>query len=75
MLLEYTVEQDLQDIELSHIETIRTLIIASKFRDDETGQHAGRIGHYAKTLAKLAGTKQEYIEILFYRVLCMTLAN
>ena len=66
MLLECTVEQDEEDIELSHIETIRTLIIASEFRDDETGQHVGRIGHYAKTLAKLAGAKQEYIDILFY---------
>lgn len=66
MLLECTVEQDSQDIELSHIETIRTLIIASEYRDDETGQHVGRIGHYAKTLAKLAGTKPEYIDILFY---------
>ncbi len=64
--LECTVEQDEQDIELSHIETIRTLIIASEFRDDETGQHVGRIGHYAKTLAKLAGAKQEYIDVLFY---------
>jgi len=66
ILLEDTVEQDEQDIELSHIETIRTLIIASEFRDDETGQHVGRIGHYAKTLAKLAGTKREYIDTLFY---------
>ena len=66
IMLECTVEQDEKDIELSHIETIRTLIIASEFRDDETGQHVGRIGHYAKTLAKLAGATQEYIEVLFY---------
>jgi len=66
ILLECTVEQDEKDIELSHIETIRTLIIASEFRDDETGQHVGRIGHYAKTLAKLAGATREYIEVLFY---------
>jgi len=65
-LLECTVEQDSRDIELSYIETIRTLIIASEFRDDETGQHVGRIGHYAKTLAKLAKTKHDYIETLFY---------
>lgn len=65
-LLECAVEQDEKDIKLSHIETIRTLIIASEFRDDETGQHVGRIGHYAKTLAKLAGLQAEYIELLFY---------
>ncbi|NOQ81749.1 MAG: response regulator [Methylophaga sp.] len=66
VMLECTVEQDGKDIELSHIETIRTLIIASEFRDDETGQHVGRIGHYAKTLAKLAGATREYVDVLFY---------
>ncbi|MDC9725194.1 MAG: response regulator [Gammaproteobacteria bacterium] len=66
MMLECTVEQDEQDIELSHIETIRTLIIASEFRDDETGQHVGRIGHYARTLAKLSGASREYFDTLFY---------
>lgn len=65
-MLECTVEQDEQDIELSHIETIRTLIIASEFRDDETGQHVGRIGHYARTLAKLSGASREYFDTLFY---------
>jgi len=65
-LLEHTVVQDEENIELSHIETIRTLIIASEYRDDETGQHVGRIGHYAKTLGILASLKKEYINALFY---------
>ena len=66
-LLEYAVEQDAHDIQLSHIETIHTLIIASEFRDDETGKHVGRIGHYAKTLAGLLPQlPEEFAEALFY---------
>ena len=65
-LLVCAVEQDEKDIELSHIETIRTLIIASEYRDDDTGLHVGRIGLYAKKLAKLAKLKHEYIDLLFY---------
>ncbi len=65
-LLEFTVEQDAQDIQLSHIETIRTLIVASEYRDDDTGAHVGRIGLYAKQLAQLKQLPEEYIDVLFY---------
>jgi len=65
-LLEYTVKQDAEDIQLSHIETIRTLIIASEYRDDDTGAHVGRIGLYAKKLAKLKGLSADYIDALYY---------
>jgi len=65
-LLECTVKQDAEDIQLSHIETIRTLIIASEYRDDDTGAHVGRIGFYAKKLAKLKGLSAEYIDALYY---------
>lgn len=66
LLLECTVKQDAEDIQLSHIETIRTLIIASEFRDDDTGVHVGRIGRYAKKLAKLKKLPEEYIDALYY---------
>jgi len=65
-LLECTVKQDAEDIQLSHIETIRTLIVASEFRDDDTGAHVGRIGLYAKQLAQLKKLPTEYIDALYY---------
>jgi len=65
-LLECTVKQDAEDIQLSHIETIRTLIIASEYRDDDTGVHVGRIGRYAKKLAELKKLPAEYIDVLYY---------
>jgi len=65
-LLECTVKQDAEDIQLSHIETIRTLIIASEYRDDDTGVHVGRIGCYAKKLAELKKLPAEYIDVLYY---------
>mgnify|MGYP000299990468 FL=1 len=65
-ILEGTVKQDAEDIQLSHIETIRTLIIASEYRDDDTGAHVGRIGLYAKQLAELKGLSPEYIDALYY---------
>lgn len=65
-LLEYTVKQDAKDIQLSHIETIRTLIIASEYRDDDTGVHVGRIGKYAKKLAQLKGLSTEYVDLIYY---------
>jgi putative two-component system response regulator len=65
-LLECTVKQDAADIQLSHIETIRTLILASEFRDDDTGVHVGRIGQYAKKLAELKKLPEDYIDVLYY---------
>jgi len=65
-LLECAVKQDAEDIQLSHIETIRTLIIASEYRDDDTGAHVGRIGLYAKKLAKLKKLPEEYVDALYY---------
>mgnify|MGYP000326523432 CR=1 FL=1 len=65
-LLECVVKQDAEDIQLSHIETIRTLIIASEYRDDDTGVHVGRIGLYAKKLAKLKKLPEDYIDALYY---------
>jgi len=65
-LLECTVKQDAEDIQLSHIETIRTLIIASEYRDDDTGVHVGRIGRYAKKMAELKKLPAEYIDVLYY---------
>jgi len=65
-LLEWTAKQDAADIQLSHIETIKTLIIASEYRDDDTGAHVGRIGLYAKKLAELKGLSEEYIDGLYY---------
>ncbi len=65
-LLECAVKQDAEDIQLSHIETIRTLIIASEFRDDDTGVHVSRIGLYAKKLAKLKSLNPDFIDVLYY---------
>lgn len=43
---------------------IERLTSAAEFRDEETGQHIARIGHYASRLAEALGESAEFVETI-----------
>jgi putative two-component system response regulator len=68
-MLEQTVQQRTQELatalnqlaEASR-EMIQRLIIASEYRDDDTGTHIKRIGFYARRLAQTLGQPQDFVD-------------
>jgi PAS domain S-box-containing protein len=50
----------------SFVESIYTLMRAAEFRDDETGAHVKRIGHYSRLLAEKIGMDAEFCNTIFY---------
>jgi len=55
-----------QEIKVSYIETIYRLTVTSEFRDEETGFHIRRIGHYARFLANKLDFAPERAEVIFH---------
>ena len=55
-----------QEIKVSYIETIYRLTVTSEYRDEETGFHIRRIGHYSRFLAKDLGLVPEKAEAIFH---------
>ena len=48
------------------IEIIDRLLLATEFRDEETGGHIARIGNYAYMLAKKAGFSEDFVRTIFH---------
>ena len=55
-----------QKIKVGFIETIYRLTVTAEYRDEETGSHIRRIGHYSRFLAKELGFAPEKAEALFH---------
>ena len=55
-----------QKIKVGFIETIYRLTVTAEYRDEETGSHIRRIGHYSKVLAKELGFAPEKAEAIFH---------
>ena len=53
--LEERVRQQTETIRRAHEETIHRLVVASMYRDEETGAHVKRVGLFSEILAKAAG--------------------
>lgn len=53
--LEAKVRERTLALELAQIETIERLALAAEYRDDQTGQHARRVGRTAERLARALG--------------------
>lgn len=48
----------------AHLDTIRRLTIAAEFKDQDTGDHIVRIGHYARVVAEALGTAPGFVETI-----------
>ena len=53
-------------IKRSSLETIYRLARAAEFRDDDTGEHIIRIGHFSAAIAKHMGLPAQEVENIFY---------
>ena len=63
-------EQQLKErtIQLRHgyIDTIQRLVLASEYKDEDTGSHIRRISHYTKELAGGLGMPGEFTDTIYY---------
>jgi putative two-component system response regulator len=50
----------------SYIDSIHRLVMASEFKDEDTGDHIVRIGEYCSLMAEKLNLSQEYKETIFY---------
>ncbi len=52
------------ELERSYLETVERLVQASRFRDEETGNHIVRLSHYARALALALGWREAGANLL-----------
>ncbi len=62
--LEHKVKERTLDLEQAQIETVTRLALAAEYRDDNTGQHTYRVGHYAALLAQAIGMPELEVQAL-----------
>src|SRR3954465_7082334 len=54
-----------RELERSYHDTVRRLVYASRYKDQETGKHIERLSHYAKIVAQHVGWKASAVQLLF----------
>jgi putative two-component system response regulator len=57
-------EKSYQELELSHLDTIRRLAAAAEFKDDDTGVHIVRMSRFASMIASAYGQDEKYCNLL-----------
>ncbi|MDQ3991903.1 MAG: response regulator [Actinomycetota bacterium] len=63
-LLEERVRERTLELEVARVEALERLALAAEFRDDETGDHAQRVGRLAAALARAVGLSDEEVETI-----------
>jgi len=53
-----------RELSRSRLEVVHCLASAAEFRDDDTGQHVIRVGHFAKLIAHHAGLPQSFVDMI-----------
>ena len=66
LLLERKVLERTKELDNMQTELFNRLLRAAEFRDNDTGKHISRIGHYVYRLAILSGSSEEYAMQLYY---------
>jgi diguanylate cyclase (GGDEF)-like protein len=61
---ETKVRQRTLELEKSQIEVVTRLAVAAEYRDDRTGEHTFRVGHYSALIAKQLGWKEAQVNLL-----------
>ena len=61
---ETKVRQRTLELEKSQIEVVTRLAVAAEYRDDRTGEHTFRVGHYSALIAKQLGQKDAQVRLL-----------
>ncbi len=55
-----------QKLQNSYLDTIQRLVLASEFKDENTGNHIKRIGHFSVLIAEKLGLSKTTIDTLRY---------
>src|SRR3989454_2093325 len=63
-LLELRVRERTQELEEANFEMVERLAAAAEFRDDDTGEHARRVGELSAVLARNLGLAADEIELI-----------
>ncbi len=54
------------ELKRSYIDSIHRLVMASEFKDEDTGDHIVRIGEYCTLIAEKIGLEKEFIDRIHY---------
>ncbi len=54
-----------RELEKAYYDSVRRLVFASRYKDQETGKHIDRLSHYARTLAEHLGWTPAAAQLLF----------
>ncbi|MGH2807799.1 MAG: HD domain-containing phosphohydrolase [Actinomycetota bacterium] len=63
-MLEDKVRERTNDLDEAQIETMYRLALAAEYRDDETGQHAQRVGRTSALIAGALGLARDEVELI-----------
>ena len=63
-ILEEKVRERTGELEASRLDILLRLAKAAEYRDEETGNHILRVGHYCKILAEELGMSREFVETI-----------
>jgi len=55
-----------EELKQAYIDSIHRLLMASEFKDDDTGDHIVRIGEYSRMMAQKMGMSKKDVETLHY---------
>ncbi len=65
-LLEEQVAERTKLLRKGYIDTVQRLVLASEFKDEETGGHINRISHYTREIAESCNLGSDFSESIFY---------
>ena len=64
--LKKTAQKSHEELKQAYIDSIHRLVMASEFKDEDTGDHIIRIGKYASFISGKLGLDAQYIETIGY---------
>ena len=65
-ILEQQVEERTVQLRHGYIDTIHRLVLASEYKDEDTGSHIRRVSHYTRELAVGLGMDADFTDIIYY---------
>jgi len=65
-ILQQQVEERTLELRQGYIDTIHRLVLASEYKDEDTGSHIRRISHYTRELAVGLGLAADFTDIIYY---------
>lgn len=63
-MLEEKVSERTRALQEAQVEILERLALAAEYRDDNTGQHTRRVGHYAALIAQALGMSAGWVELI-----------